>query len=73
MNSVHILKRKEMIFMRKIYCFDLNKEFKSAREASKQTNTDRTSIVKCCNQQRLTAGGMLWCYSEDKHKKVWRV
>lgn len=59
--------------MRKIYNYDLDKEFKSATEASIQTGIDRTSIVKCCNNSRNMAGGMLWCYADDKFKKVWRV
>ena len=52
-----------------VYCFDLNKYFKSASEASVHTGVCRTSIVKCCNHKLQQAGGMLWCYSKDKDKK----
>ena len=53
---------------REVYCFDLDKYFKSASEASVHTGTCRTSIVKCCNRKLQQAGGMLWCYSKDKDK-----
>ena len=49
-----------------VYCFDLNKYFKSASEAAVHTGVCRTSIVKCCNRKLQQAGGMLWCYSKDK-------
>ena len=52
-----------------VYCFDLNKYFKSASEAAVHTGVCRTSIVKCCNHKLQQAGGMLWCYSKDKDKK----
>ena len=52
-----------------VYCFDLDKYFKSASEAAVHTGVCRTSIVKCCNHKLQQAGGMLWCYSKDKDKK----
>lgn len=51
-----------------VYCFDLDKYFKSASEAAVHTGVCRTSIVKCCNHKLQQAGGMLWCYSKDKDK-----
>ena len=51
-----------------VYCFDLDKYFKSASEASVHTGVCRTSIVKCCNHKLQRAGSMLWCYSKDKDK-----
>jgi hypothetical protein len=48
--------------MKQIYCLDLNKTFKSATEAEKQTGVCRTSIVKVCNGKRATAGGLIWSY-----------
>ena len=51
-----------------VYCFDLDKYFKSASEAAVHTGVCRTSIVKCCNHKLQRAGGMLWCYSKDKDK-----
>lgn len=52
-----------------VYCFDLDKYFKSASEAAVHTGVCRTSIVKCCNHKLQQAGGMLWCYSKDKDEK----
>lgn len=51
-----------------VYCFDLNKYYKSASEASVHTGVCRTSILKACKGQLSQAGGMLWCYSKDKNK-----
>lgn len=52
-----------------VYCFDLDKYFKSASEASVHTGVCRTSILKACRGQLHQAGGMLWCYSKDKDIK----
>lgn len=52
-----------------IYCFDLNKIFRSSSEASVHTGVCRTSIIKACRGQLQQAGGMLWCYLKDKSKK----
>ncbi len=52
-----------------IYCFDLDKVFSSASEASIHTGVCRTSIVKACRGQLHKAGGMLWCYAKDKDIK----
>lgn len=51
-----------------VYCFDLDKYFKSASEAAVHLNICRTSIVKVCRGQLSQAGGKLWCYSKDKNK-----
>ena len=51
-----------------VYCFELDKHFKSTSEAAVHTGVCRTSIVKCCNHKLQQAGGMLWCYSKDKDK-----
>ena len=51
-----------------VYCFDLDKYFKSASEAAVHTGACRTSILKVCRGQLHQAGGMLWCYSKDKDK-----
>lgn len=53
---------------REVYCFDLDKYYKSASEASVHTGVCRTSIVKACRGQLTQAGGKLWCYSKDKNK-----
>lgn len=51
-----------------VYCFDLDKYYKSASEASVHTGVCRTSIVKACRGQLSQAGGKWWCYSKDKDK-----
>lgn len=51
-----------------VYCFDLDKYFKSASEAAVHTGVCRTSIVKACRGQLSQAGGKWWCYSKDKDK-----
>lgn len=52
-----------------IYCFDLNKYFSSASEASVHTGIARTNIVKACRGKYQQAGGKLWCYAKDKAEK----
>ena len=54
---------------RAIYCFDLDKYFRSASAASVHTGICRSSIVKVCRGQLHQAGGKLWCYAKDKDKK----
>lgn len=41
------------------------KQFASVSEASRQTNITRTSIGKCCNNIRKTAGGSVWNHSHE--------
>lgn len=53
----------------RVYCFDLDKYFKSATEASVHTGVCRTSIVKTCRGQLSQAGGFWWCYAKDKDKR----
>ena len=54
-----------------VYCFDLDKYFRSASEASVHTGVCRTSIVKACKEQLTQAGGKWWCYAKDKDTKKW--
>lgn len=54
-----------------VFCFDLDKCYKSASEASIQTGVNRTSITKACRGQLKSAGGKLWCYAKDKDTKIW--
>ena len=51
-----------------VYCFDLDKNFRSASEASVHTGICRTSIIKACRGQLKQAGGKIWCYTRDKDK-----
>lgn len=38
--------------------------FYGCNEAERETNINRTSINKCCNKKRKTAGGYIWKYKE---------
>lgn len=39
-------------------------EYNSVMEASRQIGCDNSSISKCCNGKRKTAGGFIWKYKE---------
>jgi group I intron endonuclease len=60
--------KNKMAESHKIYTsinqYDLNnifiKCFSSIREASKETNIDKTGILKCCKNIRKTSGGFIW-------------
>lgn len=47
-----------------VFCVELNKEFESAAEASRQTNIGRPSISYCCEGKTKTAGGYHWYFVE---------
>ncbi len=52
----------------KINQYDLNnnfiRTFDSISDAEKETNNDRSSIGKCCNNKHKTAGGFIWKFNE---------
>ena len=43
-------------------------EYKSATEAGKMNNIDRSSIVRCCRDKQQTAYGYKWMYSEKYYQ-----
>lgn len=45
---------------------DFITEYQSIREASRFTNIDHTSIIRCCKNKVKHAGGFLWSYSDNK-------
>lgn len=49
---------------KKVYCEELNKFFKSAREASDKLNIHNTNITAVCRGERRTAGGYHFRYVE---------
>ena len=55
--------------MKKVYCFDLDRMFTSATDASRQLNISRSSITDACRGRLQSAGGLWWCYAEDKDLK----
>jgi group I intron endonuclease len=49
---------------------ELISEYKSAAEAGKDNNMDRSTIVRCCKGRQKTAGGYKWMYAEDYYKTI---
>ena len=65
--------RKENIKKRKpIVQYDRNmhiiKEYSGICEAVKETNIDKSSIIKCCKNKQKTSGGYIWKYKVVKEK-----
>ena len=64
-NKKHSLETK-LKLSKKVYQIDINNnlltEFTSLSKASKSTKIDISSIVKCCKNQRKSAGGFVWRY-----------
>lgn len=48
-----------------IYCRELDKTFRSAREAARTLNLNYKSIRGCCRGERKTTGGYHWQYVEN--------
>lgn len=56
---------------KKIYCIETGKKYNSIKEASDDTNIDRSSIGKACSGKMNTAGGYHWCYqNEEKNIQI---
>lgn len=55
-----------LIKVKKVIQYDKNlkvvSRYNSTKEASKKTRIDRSSITRCCNGIRKTAGGFTWKY-----------
>lgn len=47
---------------KKVICLETNKIYNSIFEASKITNTCRSSIIQCCKRKRKTANKLHWEY-----------
>ena len=60
-----------------VYQFDklgnFIQEYKSATEASRQTNTDKSGIFCCINGTQATAGGYIWSRDKVIHKTDVRI
>ena len=48
---------------KKVYCVELDKEFKSAKSAAAQLNLSDSNIAKCCKGKYKTTGGYHWKYA----------
>ena len=54
-----------------VFCFELNKEFSSLKEASTFTKLKNSSrISDACKNWSHSSGGFHWCYLEDKEKAI---
>lgn len=49
-----------------VLCVELDKVFKSMREASKSVGVPQSNISKVCRGQRKSAGGYTWKYIEGE-------
>lgn len=47
---------------RLIYCEELDKTYRTLKDAGKDANVDQSSIGKVCRGERKTAGGFHWKY-----------
>ena len=47
---------------KEVVCVETGEVFSSVRQASKSSDVDFSSIAKCCNGKRKTAGGYHWQY-----------
>lgn len=50
--------------MKKVYCYELNKEFDCISTANKETGIDVSSIIRCCKGKQEVAGNYHWKYVE---------
>ena len=50
----------------KIYCFETEKVYESAKEASEDTGANQSHILRCCKGLENGANGMHFCYFRDK-------
>lgn len=49
---------------RRVRCVETGVEYDAVRSAAEATGVDLSSIVRCCQGQRNTAGGFRWEYAE---------
>ena len=54
------LRNKVRASEKPVFCVELNKRYKNITVASRETNTCRSSIVRCLRGKRHTAGGYHW-------------
>lgn len=57
----------QMSFCRneKIYCFETDMIYRSAKNASEQTGANKGHILRCCNQKENGSNGLHFCYAKD--------
>lgn len=60
----------EKIRKKSIFCFETNKVYKSAKEASEETGANIGKILRCCNKKEKHASGMHFCFQKDKDEFI---
>lgn len=50
----------------KIYCFETDKTYVSAKQASIETGANRSHILRCCKEKENGANGLHFCYARTK-------
>lgn len=60
---------------RKVCQYDIDtlvliKKYFSISEASRETESDKTSIYECCKHRNQTAGGFIWAYEGEEPQKL---
>ena len=49
------------------------KEYRSTREAERETGIDHITIIRCCKGRQKTSGGFIWKYKDEsniKHRSI---
>lgn len=57
-HKAHIL--KSFSFMTPVLCIETNQIYETVSEAARQTNTNRSSIIRCFKNSNYTANGYHW-------------
>lgn len=50
---------------RAVKCLDTGVVYSAVREAGRETGVENSCIVRCCNGERQTAGGLRWAYADE--------
>ena len=50
----------------KIYCFETNKIYVTAKQAGIETGANRSHILRCCKEKESGANGLHFCYARAK-------
>ena len=53
-----------------VYCVELDKVFKSGKEAAKELGISNQNITSCCKGKLKTTGGYHWRYAETSVEEV---
>lgn len=54
--------------MKAVYCFELDKTYKSARYAAEELGLHKENIAACCRGVTMTCGGYHWKYYDGNNK-----